>query len=334
LYRSGLEEYEENNVDDLNTILFMAVEGGHVEIIGWSLSQGAELEKIPQGLIGKNIAQVLDFVGTKEEMSLDLAALYLFGAASFGQEMDLDYVFELYGDSNVPDKVIFDAYTGALQNNNPAGIEYLERMLNISKDKAAHTLLATSAARGNNLVHLKKYLVDAGKVVPSLYLAIAHGNMEMIKFIKSKKKFSQLKQAWLYAGYSGSSEILELVASWKECGTSPEYTAYGAIAAGNWDYLETNLTALELDGLSRAKKIKLYSQLFAEAVNHSQLSMVETLLEREMSLIQEGDENAFNLDDLRTILEQAQSLPSLLKELNKSMIYHRVLRRLGQVLAV
>lgn len=327
LFQSG-----DGDDKDLNSILFMAITGGHVDIIQWTIQNGADTAKIPDGLIGRNIRVVSEMLESKEKVSSTKAGLYLFGVASFGDEQDIAYVLESFPYLKSDQEAIALAYNGALSNSNAIGIRILEPMLVIAKKGSSlfYQKLCTSAALGNNLHYVRKYLSKARSIRPALYVAVANGNADIVDAIyANRENIGVPQEIFMYAAYSGSSEMLQKadkeMSKLKSFSSQTEQVAYGAAAGGNWEYLESSLIVLRLNENIN----EVLTQIFTEIIHHSQLSILELLYSMEKDLAVEND----NIDVLRDILESSISGKSLLLHLRKQTIHPAVLRRLDEILS-
>lgn len=319
LYLSG-EQTQEN----LNSILAMAVEGGHVDIILWALNEGADQETVPSGLIGKNFKNVLPHIGSKQKDTPDDEKMYLYGVASFGDADDIDYVLEEYPNVSKVRSTLLLAFTGALENGNTIGATILENKLSFpEKDDALYRDLLLSATRGNQKEYVSKYLRKADRIIPALLVAVSNKNFDIVNLIEKSKKELVVKTAPLYAAYSGSSEMIQHFV--KKSPNLRELTlmAYGASAGGNWDFLNLYLTALK-DSVNEEEYIELLKQVVAESIRHSQLSLFNNLYN--------NLKNEFDPIVLHDILSEAKELKSKLVYLPIGTIHPSIVDRLDKIL--
>lgn len=305
---------------ELDSILAMAVEGGHLAVIDWALENGANKNRLPRGLIGKNIEHVLRHLGAMSCSPAD----YLYGAASFGQEADLNFVLTTYPKLKNEPKTILRAFLGALENNNQTGLDYLSSTVDSigeSEELASHMLL--SSARGNNLSYANTYARKAKKVIPALLVATARGNLEIVQAIKNAKPGLVIKSGPLYAAYSGSKLMVEYFADDEPSVEQLTLLAYGAAAGGNWDFLQLYLLSLE-QLINQEDYEHVLQQVFAEAVQHSQLSLLNNLYAKLKDTHQH--------QHLRIMLEQAPQIKSKAIHLAPGDVHASIYARLDEIL--
>lgn len=282
LYNSGGREES-----ILPSIFLMALEGGQVEVMNWVKQQAPHLNVAYKSLIGRNIEKVLVFLGLKEGCSVQDEYDYLYGACSFGEAPDIDYVLQTFPRVLQSPTALARAFAGALANNNRAGYTKLEAHLTPhsftwftgtrnSAQRELHDQFLLSAVTGGNMDYVKKYLTPQSDLHTALCIAVAKGHLDMVHMLKKHLTSQPASNIVAYAAYSGSLPMIEEFTG-KEASVEEKVDmAYGAAAGGNWDFLHVYLLALRSQLHAKAY-LRVLSQVVAEAIHHSQLSLLNNL---------------------------------------------------------
>lgn len=303
LYSSGTESQATRN-----SILQMAIRGGQYECAKYILGKKAKLTEFELNLLGKNLEQmVLLFRGIT--LRLNPCSIASFG----GPE---DYHFALKYDPALFDVDPFQILVCALENGNEYFSSLFAKKVTVDANEGgvSYQRLYQAACVGGIERFILKYAKRADRLLSGMYVVIASGKVELLQKLLAIKKLS-IEKAPIYAGYSGSSDMVSFVVK-EESIEKTRMLATGAAAGGNFDQLKNYIIALG-DAAE-------YTRYFAEALRFSRYNLFEELYSYCKDL--------FPAQEVRNHLEKALKTKSLLTALPRGETHPMLLERVDEIL--
>lgn len=299
LYSSGMQSQITKN-----SILQMAIRGGQYECAEYIMQRRAVITAFEMNLLGKNLKQMVRLF-RNFRLQLNPCSIASFG----GPE---DYQFALKRDPTLFDADPFLYLICALENNNEYFISILTPMIGESAD---YQRLYQAACVGGNDRMILKYARKASKLLEGMYTVVAAGKLDLLKKLLAIKKLS-MKNAPVYAGYSGSSAMVSFVVTKEADIALTRLLAIGAAAGGNYDQLRNYALALE--------DYAEYTRYFAEALAFSRYNLFERLYS--------DCKDQFPAEKVRYFIENALETPSVLKALPQGPTHPMLLERVREIL--
>lgn len=298
LYASGTQSETSKR-----SILQMAIRAGQRECADYILKRKMEVTDFEVNLLGKNLKSMRSvFKGI--DVKLNPCSI-----ASFGTAADFRYIMKREPDLFAGDQ--FELLICALENNNETFISLFQDYVTKDSD---HQRLYYAAAVGGNEMMMLRFASNAARILPGIYLAIANRNLQLVKKLLAVKNV-KMPDAAMYAGYSGSDEIVSHFVG-EATIEAVKQLAIGAAAGGNYDLLKKYYLSLG--------EYANWQQYFVEAMHFSRYNLLERLYSDCKDILPEKE--------VKLYLERAHTLRSKLTAFPSSTIHPMMTDRVNEIL--